>query len=465
MHLYQPKYRDRHGRERKSRVWWLKAYIEGQKDPLRCSLKTRDKRAAHTKAVEVVRKAERKARGFVDPFEEHRTAPLATHLADFEATFDAKGVTEKHKEDRLGCLRAFIEFAGVETLSGLDGVAADRWIQLLRSSLAARSLNRRIQALRQFGKWLVRARRLDHDPFAALALRNEAADRRYERRALSAEEFSRLLETAALRPLRAAQRQATRKGVPETRATLLRALGASRAFLYLFAAYSGLRNGELRRLRWRDIDESNSRPSILIPARSAKARKEQSVPLHSTLLAGIAAHRERLVTLGECIEDVSAVFPGRVFPRHGTFASDLKAAGIPKRDAAGRVVSFHSLRHTFITNLAVGGVHPRTTQELARHSKIELTMQTYTHLRLVDLHGALESLPEPSVSLPESLPVACLDAASTRTTSHDDGREDGEADRTAEPEDQPLEAVGCGVEDGGSDGTRTRDLRLDRPAL
>lgn len=46
----------------------------------------------------------------------------------------------------------------------------------------------------------------------------------------------------------------------------------------------------------------------------------------------------------------------------------------------GRYADFHSLRHTFISNLANGGVHPAVAQSLARHSTIALTMNTYTHI-------------------------------------------------------------------------------------
>jgi site-specific recombinase XerD len=46
----------------------------------------------------------------------------------------------------------------------------------------------------------------------------------------------------------------------------------------------------------------------------------------------------------------------------------------------GKVYDFHALRHQFITNLARSGVHPKTTQELARHSTIALTMNFYTHV-------------------------------------------------------------------------------------
>ena len=54
-------------------------------------------------------------------------------------------------------------------------------------------------------------------------------------------------------------------------------------------------------------------------------------------------------------------------------------------DDAGRVADFHSLRHTFISNLAASGVHPKVAQQLARHSTITLTMDRYSHLGLIDM--------------------------------------------------------------------------------
>jgi len=72
---------------------------------------------------------------------------------------------------------------------------------------------------------------------------------------------------------------------------------------------------------------------------------------------------------------------------------DLAAAGIPKRDERGRTVDVHAMRHTFATHLSKGGVPPRTAQAALRHSKLELTMNTYTDPRLLDVAGALDVLP------------------------------------------------------------------------
>jgi hypothetical protein len=62
--------------------------------------------------------------------------------------------------------------------------------------------------------------------------------------------------------------------------------------------------------------------------------------------------------------------------------------------------NFHALRHQFISMLAAAGVRPKTAQELARHSDINLTMSRYTHVRLSDLSTAVESLP--SLKSPET---------------------------------------------------------------
>jgi hypothetical protein len=59
-----------------------------------------------------------------------------------------------------------------------------------------------------------------------------------------------------------------------------------------------------------------------------------------------------------------------------------------------------ALRMTFITNLTRSGVAPKTAQLLARHWDINLTMNTYTMLGVLDQASAVEALP-PLQSLPQ----------------------------------------------------------------
>ena len=71
---------------------------------------------------------------------------------------------------------------------------------------------------------------------------------------------------------------------------------------------------------------------------------------------------------------------------------DLDAAGISYRDETGRYADFHALRYSFITNLGRSGVHPKTAQELARHSDLTLTSR-YTHGFKGDEIAAINALP------------------------------------------------------------------------
>jgi hypothetical protein len=74
---------------------------------------------------------------------------------------------------------------------------------------------------------------------------------------------------------------------------------------------------------------------------------------------------------------------------------DLKTAGFAKRDDRGRTIVVHALRTTFGA--------PRTAQAAMRHSSIDLTMNTYTDPKLLDVQGAVDSLP--TLTLPTDLPT------------------------------------------------------------
>jgi integrase len=119
-----------------------------------------------------------------------------------------------------------------------------------------------------------------------------------------------------------------------------------------------------------------------------------SLPLRANLADELRKHIARLA------EDHSGDLPqdARLFGRNRDFLPafnrDIRAAGIAKRDAQGRTVDVHCLRHTFATLLARNGVLPGVAQKLMRHSDIRLTMNTYTHLDLADTAGAVAALPK-----------------------------------------------------------------------
>jgi hypothetical protein len=72
---------------------------------------------------------------------------------------------------------------------------------------------------------------------------------------------------------------------------------------------------------------------------------------------------------------------------------DLAVANIQKRDDRNRVLDVHALRHTFGSLLSKAGVPLRTAQAAMRHSDPSLTANVYTDPRLLDVSGAVETLP------------------------------------------------------------------------
>ena len=213
-------------------------------------------------------------------------------------------------------------------------------------------------------------------------------------RALDADELRWLLDTT--------QRGPERFGMT----------GPVRATLYQLAVETGLRASELRSLTRADFNLDGGEPTATVAAGYSKRRREDTLPL-------------RADTAGALRQFPSGKLPAaRVFgmPRSDKTAemlrADLEAARqawledagtdaerkrgegssyLAYRDEAGRVADFHSLRHTFITNLARGGVHPKDAQALARHSTITLTMDRYSHVTRRALGRALGALPDLSV--------------------------------------------------------------------
>jgi len=100
-------------------------------------------------------------------------------------------------------------------------------------------------------------------------------------------------------------------------------------------------------------------------------------------------------------------------PTLATFKRDCDSAGIDwQPDDTGASLDRHCLRKTFVTWLATSGAHPRTAQELARHTDIRLTMDTYTDPRLINTSAAVAKLPDLDPSDGEPLRATGTDARS-----------------------------------------------------
>ncbi len=461
---------------------WYGEYRTASDELVRKPL-ARDKAAASTMLNDRELKAERTKSGRCDQFDEHNRQSLAEHIEAFGRSLTAKGNTTAHVTGTLAKLQTMLGGCDFRRLSDLsaarladflakarqcglpadalaeppaarvksyaklakafgvgvatvkywrrqrapikprgenDPLAVHRWrIEYGCQPMGVATSNHYLTAAKAFGAWLVRDRRWPENPFGHLSALNAEVDLRRERRALSADEFGRLVEAARV-------------------GQAFRGMGGpDRALLYIVAANTGLRAAELASLTADSFDLEANPPTVTVEAGYSKHRRRDVLPLRSDLVgrlcpllsrfdseaAGLRENRPRLVVESEAVRPrkrsaAAKLWPGTWHKRAATMLRlDLEAAGVAAVDASGRVFDFHALRHQFLSDLARVGVHPKEAQALARHSTITLTMDRYTHLGIFDLTSALDRLPAlPLVDGPQ--------AGTLRATGTTDDRPD-----------------------------------------
>ena len=75
-------------------------------------------------------------------------------------------------------------------------------------------------------------------------------------------------------------------------AALLSVAGKQR-IVYLTAPLTGIRHGELKKLRWGDINLIGEKPSVTVRASVSKNHRQACLPLHSALVPATATTRTR----------------------------------------------------------------------------------------------------------------------------------------------------------------------------
>jgi len=315
--------------------------------------------------------------GLLDKLSKVAAKPLGEHLDDFGTALEAKGNTERHVKLVVSRARRIVEACGFDVWSDVSASNVQRHLADLRKGkhgISAQTCNFYLQAIKQLGKWMVRDGRASHSPLEHLQGLNVRTDRRHDRRALTIDEQRRLLTAAAS--------GSERQGMA----------AAERAMLYRLAMETGLRAGELRSLTTASFRLDDAPPTVTVKAAYSKHRREDTLPIRPDTVA----------LLKDFFANKVPATPAFRVPKRRLVApmlrADLRAAGIAYRDNDGRVVDFHALRHTFITNLKQAGVHPKVAQILARHSTITLTMDHYSHTVVGELTEAVSALPDLSVS-------------------------------------------------------------------
>lgn len=191
-----------------------------------------------------------------------------------------------------------------------------------------------------------------------------------------------------------ARRELTMFSLDQVSAFLDAAKASRYPLLFQMAVLTGMRQGELLGLRWKDV---NPKAGVLTvnqtfyrlgstvifkPPKTAASRRRIELP--PDLIDALAAHRRDQAidrsAWGEAYEDEDLVFAqenGRPLHAHDVTLKDLRgvldAAELPR-------IRFHDLRHLHASLLFALDTHPKTVQARLGHTSIGITMDLYTHL-------------------------------------------------------------------------------------
>jgi len=241
----------------------------------------------------------------------------------------------------------FKAFLGEQGLEKVDYLFLRKYLALLKEKdLGARTVGRRLSALRSFFKFLVRDGYLKANPI--LMLSSPKLDQHLPQ-FLTEEEAARLIESAF------AKTEKDELGLRD------------RAILEAFYS-TGMRISELVSLNIDDVDFIGGVAKVL-----GKGKKERIVPVGDIAVAAIRKY------LDNRKKKTDVLFlnknGARITTRGVRFVMRKYINSLGMRDG----VSPHTLRHSFATHLLNRGADLRTVQELLGHANLSTT-QIYTHL-------------------------------------------------------------------------------------
>jgi integrase len=210
-------------------------------------------------------------------------------------------------------------------------------------------------------------------------------------RPYSAEEQERML-VAAFESTRAARLACERQVRGEKPAKGDKQGGSPSIYPALVVALNcGMRDAEIRQLRWSQIDFTKL--MLTVGRAKTEAGAGRTIPLNGTLLDALLEHAKWYMKRFGDQKPEWFVFPGGGrFPSNPTVGiTTLKTAWTSIRNKAGVTGRWHDNRHTLITELAESGAGDETIMAIAGHVSRQM-LSRYAHIRTEAKRGALEDV-------------------------------------------------------------------------
>jgi integrase len=170
---------------------------------------------------------------------------------------------------------------------------------------------------------------------------------------------------------------------------MLKVLPEPAKTIVLVAALTGLRQSEIRGLRWEDVigDDLHIRRGVWETHVSETKTRSSSapVPLLPVLKTALEEHRKRM--------------PGKDFIFHGVTNKPLHLHNIDHRDIAPKLKEiglqwrgWHGFRRGLASTLYDLGVPDKVIQAILRHANVSTTMRHYVKTSAASSHTAMKKL-------------------------------------------------------------------------
>jgi len=187
-------------------------------------------------------------------------------------------------------------------------------------------------------------------------------------RPYSAEEKARMLE------------EAQKLRTPQMRAALALDLN------------TGLRDKELREIRWEQIDLVHKK-ALTVGKSKSEGGTGRVIPLNETAIAALEAHAAWYTRrFGECRSEWFVFAFGTPLPKDPTRPiTSFKTAWTKVREKAGVKGRWHDNRHTLVTELAESGAGDEVIMSIAGHVSRAM-LSRYSHVRMEAKRRALDEI-------------------------------------------------------------------------
>jgi len=297
----------------------------------------------------------------------HKTRPFGEVAAEYLSWGKAQGGHGGrpwgvvHLRMRTRHLKFWEKRLELKTLGDLENLLSPVEIilqELQADGRAGKTLQNYAESLRAFCEWMQRRNFLKKNPLANLT--GFDASPRTTRRAMTPAELQAVLGVV----------------LPHRR------------LLYEVAVCSGLRAGELRALQVSDLD--TVRDGLWLNAAWTKNRKKGFQPMPADLVKRLVdfikeGSAKKLYEEFHTRKDSKRIFPDQPLlyvPARPADAlnEDLNRAKVSKTAPGGKL-DFHAFRTAYVSFVLEAGAGAKEAQTLARHSTVNLTLNTYARTR------------------------------------------------------------------------------------